>query len=149
MKVTKIVIAIVLTLALASPVSGAPFYLSDEFGLNGFFLCDGKDGFPHEARWQNGTGRTISIKQFVSGIGVSRGGVGDVWFFITKLSDLSPVTNVWWDHYEDPVGPLNVFHTLVTPIDIAPGHGLLIEFYCDAKIKKAPAYFHMIITAYD
>jgi len=102
--------------------------------LGGSWICDSK---VHTAKWVNNFPYTFQLRQALNWIGVDKGGVGDVWFFVYRISDHMPITFLAWDHYADPTGMHMFLHTWPGSKDIAVGDGLLVEYFGTPVDKKA------------
>ena len=110
------------------------FYLNDGAGLTGPWVCDGQK---RSAVWINNWGRTVRFTQALNWLGVDQGGVGDVWFFVSRQSDGTPFTFLAWDHYRDPTATHQFLHTWRGSKNVEPGDGLVIEYFGQPTAKHA------------
>ena len=127
-------IIFLVAILIARPLYAGSFYLNDAAGLTGPFPCDEQ---MHQTTWWNTTGQAVRFTSAVTWIGVLRKGVGDVWVFVDRASDMAPFTFVSWDHYAAPTGLHQFSEQFNPPFQVGPGDGLVLSYFCQAGVREA------------
>ena len=135
MKLTRFVVLLFLaSSAAADPLVGRTIINT------GPYVCTGAIG-PLPETWYNPTGTTIRVHKLVLWTGAQFGTRADLEASVHRLSDGSLLAAFRQDRYSNPAGTESTFvqDFGVNWMDLAPGDGLRLGFFCDSfgKARKA------------
>ena len=128
MPLYRLLTAAILAVLLSGAAHAGSFYLVD----TGSQRCDNQ---VHSAVWINSFGASVNFTSALSWVGVDFKGVGDVWFFASRMSDGAPFTFLAWDHYANPTALHQFNETFNPPFTVGPGDGISVEYFCQSGAK--------------